>query len=208
MRRAVVCATLSTVPSVPFRDREKVQVEVVGQWRAWLTEHADRDDGVWVVTWKKATGRPSPTYDELVTEALAHGWVDATAGTLDDERGMLWFAPRKRGSGWSRPNKARLERLDREGRMQPRGQAVVDAAKADGSWALLDDVEDLVLPPDLAAALDARLGARAAWEAFPRSVKRGQLERLVQARRPATREKRVAEIADGAARGVRTYFER
>lgn len=92
--------------------------------------------------------------------------------------------------------------------MSPRGQAVVDAAEADGSWTLLDDVEDLVVPPDLAAALAARPGARETWEGFPKSVRRGQLERLVQAKRPPTRERRVTEIAAGAARGVRTYFER
>jgi uncharacterized protein YdeI (YjbR/CyaY-like superfamily) len=191
---------------VALTDREKLHVETVEQWRDWLVEHADRGAGVWLVTWKRTTGRPAPSYDELVTEALAQGWVDSTAGSLDDERGMLWFAPRKKGSGWSRPNKQRIDRLEAEDRMQPRGRALLEAAKADGSWTLLDDVENLVVPPDLAAALDARPGARATWEAFPRTVKRGQLERLVQAKRQATREKRVREIAQGASRGERAYF--
>jgi uncharacterized protein YdeI (YjbR/CyaY-like superfamily) len=191
---------------VALTDREKLHVETVEQWHGWLAEHGDRGEGVWLVTWKRATGRPAPSYDELVTEALAQGWVDSTAGTLDAERGMLWFAPRKKGSGWSRPNKQRIELLEAQGRMQPRGRARIEAAKADGSWVLLDDVENLVMPPDLAAALNARPGARATWEGFPRSVKRGQLERLVQAKRPATREKRVREIAEGARRGERAYF--
>ena len=188
---------------MPSKDREQLHVETTEQWRAWLHANADRGEGVWVVTWKKATGRPAPGYDELVCEALTVGWIDSTAGTVDAERSMLWFAPRKRGSGWSRPNKERLARLEAEGRMQPRGTAVVEAAKADGSWALLDDVEDLVVPPDLAAAFDARPGSRETWEAFPRSVKREHLVRLVTAKRPATREARVAQIADAAARGER-----
>ena len=190
---------------MPSRDREQVQVESVEQWRNWLAANADRGAGVWLVTWKRATGRPAPSYDELVVEALAQGWVDSTAGTLDEQRGMLWFAPRKRGSGWSRPNKIRITSLEAEGRMQPRGAAVVEAAKADGSWTLLDEVEDLVVPADLVAALE-QAGARAAWEAFPRSVKRGQLERLVQAKRAATRAQRLVEISTAAAQGRRAYF--
>lgn len=191
---------------VAMADGERVHAETVEQWRAWLAEHADRGTGAWLVSWKKATGRPALSYDEAVMEALAVGWVDATAGTVDDERSMLWFSPRKRGSGWSRPNKQRLERLEAEGRMQPRGTAVVEAAKADGSWTLLDDVEDLVVPPDLAAAFHAHPGSRGTWEAFPRSVKRGQLEQLVQAKRPETRAKRVAAVAEGAARGERAFM--
>jgi uncharacterized protein YdeI (YjbR/CyaY-like superfamily) len=189
-----------------LQDRERVHAETPEQWRAWLTANADRGQGVWLVSWKRATGRPALTYDEAVCEALAVGWVDATAGTVDDERSMLWFAPRKRGSGWSRPNKERLERLAREGRMQPRGQAVVDAAKADGSWTLLDDVEDLVVPPDLAEAFARHPGAREQWEAFPRSVKRGQLEQVVQAKRAETRAKRLERIAADAAQGRRAFY--
>ncbi|MFP5219324.1 MAG: YdeI/OmpD-associated family protein [Actinomycetes bacterium] len=190
---------------MPSKDREQVHVERVEQWRGWLEQHADRGEGVWLVTWKKATGLPSPSYDDVVCEALAVGWVDSTAGTLDDERSMLWFAPRKRGSGWSRANKQRLERLEREGRMRPRGQVVVDAAKADGSWALLDDVEDLVVPPDLAAAFAASRGSREVWEAFPRSVKRMHLERLVQAKREQTRQRRIEDIVSAASRGERAW---
>ncbi len=193
------------IDGVPSRDREQLHVETAEQWRAWLDANADRGEGVWLVTWKRSTGRPAPSYDEVVTEALAQGWVDSTAGTLDDQRGMLWFAPRKRGSGWSRPNKERITRLEEQARMRPRGAALIAAAKADGSWALLDDVENLVVPPDLATALD-EAGARATWDAFPRSVKRGQLERLVQAKRPTTRAQRVAEISDAAAHGRRAYF--
>jgi uncharacterized protein YdeI (YjbR/CyaY-like superfamily) len=190
---------------VPSKDREQVHVETAEQWRAWLAEHAGRGEGAWVVTWKRATGRPSPSYEELVCEALAVGWIDSTAGTLDDERGLLWFAPRKKGSGWSRPNKARLERLQQQGRMQPRGLAVMAAAKADGSWTLLDDVEDLVVPPDLAEALAARPGAREVWEAFPRSARRLALVQLATAKRPETRARRVAAVADAAARGERAW---
>ena len=195
-------------PGMGLKDGERVHAETVAQWRAWLVEHADRGTGAWLVSWKKATGRPSVGYDDAVVEALAVGWVDSTAGTVDAERSMLWFAPRKRGSGWSRPNKLRLERLEREGRMQDRGRTVVEAAKADGSWTLLDDVEDLVVPPDLAAAFDGHPGSRESWETFPRSVKRAQLEQVVQAKRPETRARRIEQIAVAAARGERAFMPR
>jgi uncharacterized protein YdeI (YjbR/CyaY-like superfamily) len=190
---------------VPSHDREQLHVESREQWRGWLEQHADRRDGVWLVSWKRSTGRPAPAYEAVVEEALCFGWIDSTAGTLDDERSLLWFAPRKAGSGWSRTNKVRLQRLEEQGRMAARGRAVVEAAKADGSWTLLDDVEDLVVPPDLAAAFEAHPGSREQWEAFPRSVKRAHLEWVVQAKRPATRERRVTDVATCAARGERAH---
>jgi uncharacterized protein YdeI (YjbR/CyaY-like superfamily) len=87
--------------------------------------------------------------------------------------------------------------------MQPRGRAAVEVARANGKWAMLDDVEDGVVPDDLAAAFTARPGSRDAWEAFPRSVRRAHLEWVEQAKQPATRARRVAEIAEGAAKGER-----
>ena len=183
--------------------RPMVHPETLADWHRWLAAHHDRGSGVWVVSWKRATGRPAVGYEELVCEALAWGWIDSTAGTVDAERSRLWFAPRKPTSGWARPNKRRVERLLAEGRMQPAGQAALDTAHANGSWTLLDDVEDLVEPPDLTAALDARPGARAAWEAWPPSVKKVVLTALVQARKQETRAARVARYADVAAAGGR-----
>jgi uncharacterized protein YdeI (YjbR/CyaY-like superfamily) len=116
---------------------------------------------------------------------------------------MLWFAPRKPGSGWSRPNKQRIEAMQAAGLMQPAGMALVDAAQADGSWTMLDEVENLVVPDDLAAAFEAYPGSAEHWEAFPRSAKRGILEWIVQAKTAATRAKRLDETARLAAQGER-----
>ena len=164
-------------------------------WRAWLAEHHDRDDGVWFVFFKKATGKPTVSYDEAVDEAICFGWIDSRPRTLDAERSMRYFSPRKPGSGWSRVNKARIVRMTDAGRMTPAGQAKIDAAKADGSWGALDDVENLIVPGDLAGAFDDCPGAAAHWENFPRSVKRGILEWIGNAKRDATRKKRVSETA-------------
>jgi uncharacterized protein YdeI (YjbR/CyaY-like superfamily) len=191
------------VVSAALADGERVEPAAPGDWAAWLEANHRRAHGVWLVTWKKATGRQVLTYEDAVTEALRFGWIDAVGRGLDDERSMLWFAPRKPGSGWSGPNKQRIARLLAEGRMAPAGQEAVDRAQADGSWTKLDDVERLVVPPDLALAFDRHPGSAATWEAFPRSVKRATLEWIVSAKRPETRARRIDEAARLAAAGER-----
>lgn len=173
------------------------------EWRAWLGANHATARGAWFVSWKKATGRPRLEYAEAVEEALCVGWVDSLARTVDGERSRLLMTPRKRGSGWSRPNKERIARLEASGLMLPAGIAVVEAARADGSWSALDDVENLVEPDDLRAALDAESSARANWDAFPRSAKRGILEWISTAKRPETRMRRVEQTATLAAQNIR-----
>lgn len=176
-------------------------------WRAWLESHPDRTGGVWFVYAKKAApaSMPRVAVSDAIEEALCFGWIDSVPRRLDEHRAMLWFSPRKPGSGWSRPNKERIARLEAAGQMHARGRAVIDAAKADGSWTLLDAVENLEVPDDLAAAFARYPGSAAQWEAFPRSAKRGMLEWVVQAKREPTRAKRVEAIAEAASRGERAY---
>ncbi len=172
-------------------------------WRAWLKRHQTRAEGVWLVSWKKATGKPRIEYDAAVEEALCFGWVDSKPAKLDDERAMLWFAPRKAGTGWSAPNKLRVERAIAGRRMAAAGLAKVQAAKADGSWTRLDAVERLEVPGDLALALAAHPPAPTNFDAFPRTAKRGILEWIQSAKTTLTRERRIAETATLAARNER-----
>jgi uncharacterized protein YdeI (YjbR/CyaY-like superfamily) len=189
--------------AAPHKDRERMHLETRAQWRAWLAEHHASSDGVWLVWWRQHTGRPAMSYEESVQEALCFGWIDSKADTLDDDRSMMWFSPRKRGSGWSRPNKLRVERLVREGLMAEAGLARIKEARRDGSWTKLDAVWELVVPDDLAAAFADHPGSHAAWDAFPPSARRAILEWILQARRPETRARRVAETARLAAQGRR-----
>jgi uncharacterized protein YdeI (YjbR/CyaY-like superfamily) len=172
-------------------------------WRRWLQTHHTRAIGLWLITYKKATGKPRMEYDAAVEEALCFGWVDSKVGKLDAARAMLWFAPRKAGTGWSRPNKQRVERLIASGLMMPAGLAKVDAAKKDGSWSALDGVEALEVPPDLRNALAAYPPAGAYFDAFPRSVKRAILEWIHTAKRAETRARRIEETARLASRNLR-----
>ena len=172
-------------------------------WRAWLAQHHARAAGIWLVTYKKASGKPHVTYDEIVEEALCFGWIDSRSGRVDEERSKLWLAPRKRGSGWSRLNKERVARLLAAGRIEERGLAVIAAAKRDGSWNALDEIEDGIVPADLQAALTGKPSARAAWESFSPSARKGILQWVAGAKRPETRAARIAETVDLAARGLK-----
>jgi uncharacterized protein YdeI (YjbR/CyaY-like superfamily) len=184
-------------------DGERFHPQSRAEWRAWLTAHHHRRGEVWLVLWRQRSGRTGLTYEEAVLEALCFGWIDGTSAGLDDQRTMLRFSPRRRGSGWARSNKQRVERLLAEGLMTEAGLALIEEAKRDGSWTRLDAVEDLVVPDDLAAALASRPGARERWDGFPRSARRAALLGIVEAKRPETRARRVAETARRAARGER-----
>jgi uncharacterized protein YdeI (YjbR/CyaY-like superfamily) len=178
---------------VPVADR--------AAWRAWLTEHAPSSAGIWLV-YDKGPGRRL-SYDDIVEEALCFGWIDSLPRALDDVHAMLYVAPRKPRSRWSRANKRRVEELIAAGAMSEGGLAVVEAARASGTWNALDRVEDGTEPDDLAAALDAVARARREWDAFPRSARRAILEWVDGAKRPETRARRVAAAVAQAAEGRR-----
>ena len=185
--------------------RPQVQIDDRDSWRAWLEQHHDSSNGVWLVTWRRRTGRPTLSYEAMIEEALCFGWVDGQAITVDDERSGLYFAPRKKGSPWATSNKARVERLIAEGRMTPAGARVIERAKADGSWTVFDGPARLEEPPALVAALDdpGRPAARGNWNAFSASVRRMSLEWIALAKRDETRIRRILIIADAAERNER-----
>ena len=182
---------------------EQVQTETRDQLRDWLARNHATSPGIWLVTWKKTSGRPHLAYDDIVEEALAFGWVDSQPRTVDGQRSARLLTPRKPGSNWSRLNKQRVERLLAAGLMQPAGLAAIAVAKANGRWTALDQTETLAEPADLAAVLDADPAARRYWDAFPRSARRAILEWIGNARTDATRQARIERTASDAARGIR-----
>jgi uncharacterized protein YdeI (YjbR/CyaY-like superfamily) len=157
---------------------------------------------VWLVTWKKAAGKTRFGVHAALEEALCFGWIAGAIRTLDDERRLVWMAPRKPRSAWSRAHKECAERLAAEGRLAPAGRASIAAARKDASWTRLDAVEALQAPPDLVRALARSPKARRTFEAFPRSTRRRLLEWIEGAKRPETRAKRIEETARMARLGV------
>jgi uncharacterized protein YdeI (YjbR/CyaY-like superfamily) len=173
------------------------------EWRAWLVRNHGRTKGLWVVTYKKSTGLPRLTDDEIIDEALCFGWIDSKSKALDEKRSMFWCAPRKAGTGWSRRNKERVQKLIAAGEMADAGMAKIKAAKKDGSWTALDAVEALVIPQDFEAALASLPHAAAHFEKFPPSAKRSILEWIRSAKKPETRLKRIEESARLANKNIR-----
>lgn len=185
--------------------RATVEPATRADWRSWLVANHATKPGVWVVYPKvRHAGPAALDYEAIVLEGLCFGWIDSTAGRVDERRTRIWMAPRRRGSVWAASNKARVERLMAEGLMAPAGLAAVERAKADGSWTALDAAEALEEAPDLRGALDARPEARANWDAFAPSVRKMAIGWIDTARRPATRAARIEETVRLAAenRGV------
>lgn len=177
-----------------FDDAERFHPGSVTEWREWLAEHHARGRGVWLVFWRRESGGPVIEYEESVLEALCFGWIDSTRKVLDDDRVMMWFAPRRPQSTWVRNNKERVARLEAEGRMQPAGRALVEAAKANGMWTVFDDAEAGVVHPSLAARLAADSGAAAAWDALTPARRKRHLMDLALAKTPETLAKRVDAV--------------
>jgi uncharacterized protein YdeI (YjbR/CyaY-like superfamily) len=183
-------------------DAPEVVAEDRATWRAWLEANHATAPAAWLVGWRRGHG-PQLDYGEAVEEALCFGWVDSKGQVIDAQRSRLYFAPRKAGSGWASSNKQRVERLIADGLMRPAGLAVIERAKADGSWTLLDSVAAGIVPDDLAAALDAQPPARANFDAFPPGVRKQILAWIATAKRPETRAARIRDTADRARRNER-----
>ena len=184
-------------------DVDHVEAPDAATWRAWLEENHATAPSVWLVYWKRATGRPSVTWSEAVDEALCFGWIDTTVRSLGPERHQQYFTPRSPTGTWSRINKAKIERLLADGLMHPAGLRAVETAKANGSWDALTDADGHVLPDDLAVALAAEPGAQATFDAYTPWVRSRTIYRVTSAKRPATRAGRIEAVVAAAARGER-----
>jgi len=182
---------------------EQVTIRSRAEWRRWLTKHHATAQGVWIVVYRRESGRPTIPQAELVEEALCFGWIDSTARKLDDDRREQLMTPRRARSRWSSINRERIERLTEAGLMRPAGFAAIEAAKANGNWDALDPVERLEEPEELRQALDANPRARSNWNGFPPSAKRVILGWISTAKRPETRTKRITQTVSEAAAGRR-----
>ena len=182
-----------------IKGRPVVTVASRADLRAWLAAHHAQGEGVWLATHKRHHPDHLP-WTEAVEELLCWGWVDAVTQKVDADRSAHLVAPRRPGSAWSRVNKDLAARARASGAMTPAGEAAIAAARANGMWEWLDDVEDGVVPDDLAAALG---DLRAAWDGWPRSVTRGTLEWIKSAKTAPTRARRIADVRASAAAGLR-----
>lgn len=165
-------------------------------WREWLQANHESKQAVWLIYYKKKSSLPTVLYSDAVDEALCFGWIDSKAKPIDEEKYMQFFSKRKPKSVWSKVNKEKIERLAKEGLMTRAGFEIIEIAKQNGSWTILDESEALIIPEDLEKGFQKSAAAKDYFLGLSRSDKRNILQWLVLAKRQETREKRITEIIE------------
>ena len=177
----------------------------VAAWRRWLDENAAVAPAAWLVMDRSraAAAVAGVGYEDAVCQALCQGWIDSVVRQRDEATCYQRFSPRNPRSTWVRSNRDRVARLIASGEMAPAGMALVEAAKASGTWDLLADVEAGIVPDDVQAALDAVPEAAEHFAAFPPSARKQILTWIVTAKKPETRARRIETTVDKASRDER-----
>ncbi|AFL82476.1 hypothetical protein Aeqsu_3038 [Aequorivita sublithincola DSM 14238] len=176
-------------------ERPELYFESDTQWREWLHEnHNDFPNGAYLIFNKLETKIPTMRWEEAVRVALCYGWIDSTSKSLGDGKRRQYFCKRNPKSVWSALNKAHLKELEKENLLHKSGKLVISAAKKNGSWTALDDVENLIIPEDLQKSFDENSKAFINYKNFSPSSRKSYLYWLNQAKRQETRDKRISEI--------------
>ncbi|MEI8411300.1 MULTISPECIES: YdeI/OmpD-associated family protein [unclassified Kribbella] len=181
-------------------DDEALACSTAAKWRAWLAANGRTERSVWLIVHRDAVG---VGLADAVEQALCFGWIDSKTVKRDDKTTYQCFTPRNPRSTWSKVNRDRVERLTEAGLMAAPGQELIDLAKRTGTWDLLADAQNLIVPADLAAALAQNPLADQHFQAFPPSARRAILEWITLAKRPETRASRIEQTVEQAAQNVR-----
>ncbi|GGH64940.1 hypothetical protein GCM10011318_01450 [Phaeocystidibacter marisrubri] len=171
------------------------------EWRNWLETNHIETDAVWVIFYKKSSPRFNLSWSDAVDEALCFGWIDSTKKSLDAESYIQYFCKRKAKSNWSKVNKDKAKLLIERGHMTEAGHRSIEVAKENGSWTILDKIENLVVPDDFNLALSQNPKALEFYESLSNSIKKGLLYWVSSAKREETRNKRISEIIENANNG-------
>ncbi|WP_018344087.1 YdeI/OmpD-associated family protein [Cytophaga aurantiaca] len=172
-------------------------------WRQWLSKYHRSEQSVWLLLYKKESGKPSISWSDAVEEALCFGWIDSKRKSLDAESFIQFFCQRKPKGTWSKVNKEKVLQLIEDGLMTERGLESIEKAKQNGSWVILDEVEELTIPIDLGKAFKAHKGSKDYFLSLSKSVRKMILYWVVSAKREETRQKRITEIVERAAQGLK-----
>jgi len=184
-------------------DKETFYPTSQKDWREWLQENHNSKQSIWLICYKKQANKPTINWSDAVDEALCFGWIDSTRKSIGDDAFIQFFTKRKPNSVWSKINKAKIERLIQDGLMQNAGYEIIEKAKENGSWIILDEVEELTIPEDLEKEFEANQGSKDFFMSLSKSVKKGILQWIVLAKRPETRQNRIKEIASLAAQNLK-----
>jgi uncharacterized protein YdeI (YjbR/CyaY-like superfamily) len=175
-------------------------------FRAWLNEHQDSSQGLWLTIAKKGSRATSVTYKQALDVALQHGWIDGQARGVDDDCYMQRFTPRRARSPWSLRNCRAAEAMIEEGRMAPRGLAEVERARADGRWDRAYAGQRNAEPhPDFLAALERNPAANAFYDTLDSTNRYAIYYRVQDAKRAETRARRIENFVRMLARREKIY---
>ncbi len=173
------------------------------EWRNWLIKNHESKDFIWLIIYKKDSDIPSIYYPEAVDEALCFGWIDSKPNKRDAQSYYQYFAKRNPKSNWSKVNKEKVARLIAKGSMADAGLKMVELAKETGTWQALDGVDKLKEPSEMLDLFKKNSIAQTHWNAFPKSVRKGILEWILNAKKEETKLKRIWETVELAAENVR-----
>jgi uncharacterized protein YdeI (YjbR/CyaY-like superfamily) len=181
------------MPLPPPDDKPVMAFASQKAWAAWLGKNHGTSTGLWLQLMKKGSGLQSVTYAEALDEALCHGWIDGQKRSHDEASWLQKFTPRGKKSVWSKINREKVAALEKAGRMKPAGRAAVEAARADGRWdAAYDSQSTIAVPEDFAARLDTHPKAKRFFATLKGASRFAILYRLHSAKKPETREKKMA----------------
>ncbi len=166
------------------------------EWRNWLSKNYNSSNGVYLIFYRVENKEASMRWEEAVKVALCFGWIDSTVKSLGNGKRQQYFCPRKPKSVWSALNKRYIKELIANKLIHKSGLEIIEIGKQNGSWTALDDVENLIVPKDLQIEFDKNKTAFVNYKNFAKSYKKGYLYWLNQAKREATRQKRISEIIE------------
>lgn len=193
---------MPSVKSVIPLERAPTLFKSAKAFEVWLKKNHAASGGLWLGIAKRGANEPSVTYPEAVEVALCWGWIDGQKKSLDDQHYLQRFTPRRARSVWSKINVEKVQALIEAGRMQPAGQAQIDAAKADGRWErAYDGARTSTVPEDLQAALEAEPAAKAFFATINASNRYAILWRIQTAAKAETRARRIEQLVAMLARG-------
>ncbi len=174
-------------PQLYFPDRKK--------WRKWIGNNHRSSNGVFLVYFKKHTGKPSIPYNDAVEEAICFGWIDSIVKRIDDERYMQKFTPRNPKSLWSETNRKRVGKMIEQGKMTEAGMEKVRKAKENGKWFEAANTEkDFVLSDELSILLTTETEAKKVFDGLSRSNKRNYTQWIMSAKKQETQKRRFLKM--------------
>jgi uncharacterized protein YdeI (YjbR/CyaY-like superfamily) len=188
-------------------DRELLLFATAAEFETWLADNLAHD-GIRLQLRKKSSTKPGMLYAEALDVALCWGWIDGQKGSLDEDYFFNGFSPRRARSPWSQVNREHVDRLTREGRMQPSGQTEVDRAKNNGRWDAAYRQSTAEVPADLQLALDASPTALAAFATLSSQNRFAILFRIGNVKRAETRARKIEEFVAMLERDETVYPQR